>query len=110
MGARPSCGRRRRLRWPRSTFLPTAPRRARAPLASRERLGATDAEPLAPAGGEPIFRERPAIHRFPGSMASRVRDLAVHIRDRYDGDAARVWTDAHDSDELRANLGELPGF
>jgi uncharacterized HhH-GPD family protein len=80
------------------------------PLVIRERLGSIDAETLASADLEPIFRERPAIHRFPGSMASRVRDLAVHIRDRYDGDAARVWTDARDSSELRANLGELPGF
>jgi hypothetical protein len=39
-----------------------------------------------------------------------VHDLAVHIRDTYDGDAARVWTDAADSDELRANLAALPGF
>ena len=43
-------------------------------------------------------------------MAKRVHDLAVHVRDRYDGDAARVWTDAADSDELRANLAALPGF
>ena len=59
---------------------------------------------------EPVFRERPAIHRFPGAMAQRVHDLAVHIRDTYDGDAARVWTDAADADELRANLQALPGF
>ena len=43
-------------------------------------------------------------------MAQRVHDLAVHIRDDYDGDAARVWTDAADADELRANLAGLPGF
>ena len=43
-------------------------------------------------------------------MAQRVHDLAVHIRDTYDGDAARVWTDAADADELRANLKALPGF
>jgi hypothetical protein len=43
-------------------------------------------------------------------MAKRVHDLAVHVEDRYDGDAARVWTDAADSDELRANLEALPGF
>ena len=43
-------------------------------------------------------------------MAKRVHDLAVHVRDRYDGDAARVWTDAADADELRANLEALPGF
>jgi uncharacterized HhH-GPD family protein len=76
----------------------------------RERLGTLDAAAIADADLEPIFRERPAIHRFPGSMAEKVRALAVHIRDRYDGDAARVWNDAADSDELRANLEGLPGF
>jgi uncharacterized HhH-GPD family protein len=80
------------------------------PLALRERLGSIDAATVAAADLEPIFRERPAIHRFPGSMARRVHELAVYIRDEYDGDAARVWTDASDADELRANLGALPGF
>ena len=80
------------------------------PLALQERLGSIDAATLASADLEPVFRERPAIHRFPGNMAKRVHDLAVHVRDRYDGDAARVWTDAADSDELRANLAALPGF
>jgi len=80
------------------------------PLAIRERLGTLDAGALAEADLGPAFRERPAIHRFPGSMARRVHDLAVHIRDNYDGDAARVWTDAADSAELRANLSALPGF
>src|ERR1700751_4496829 len=80
------------------------------PLVIRERLGTLDASALAGADLEPIFRERPAIHRFPGSMARRVHDLAVHIRDRYDGDAGRVWTDAADSATLRANLAALPGF
>jgi uncharacterized HhH-GPD family protein len=80
------------------------------PLAIRERLGTLDAAALAEADLEPVFRERPAIHRFPGSMARRVHDLAAHIRDHYDGDAGRVWTDAADSAELRANLSALPGF
>ena len=80
------------------------------PLAIKERLGALDARTLAGADLETVFRERPAIHRFPGSMAQRVHDLAVHIRDTYDGDAARVWTDATTSEELRANLSALPGF
>jgi hypothetical protein len=43
-------------------------------------------------------------------MAKRTHDLAVHIRDEYDGDAARVWTDAADAGQLRANLAALPGF
>ncbi len=80
------------------------------PLALRERLGAFDARTLASAELEPVFRERPAIHRFPGSMARRVHDLAVHVLERYDGDAGRVWTDAADAKELRANLAALPGF
>jgi uncharacterized HhH-GPD family protein len=80
------------------------------PLDLKERLGSIDAATLAEADLEPVFRQRPAIHRFPGSMAKRVHDLAVYIRDTYDGDAARVWTDAADGDELRANLGALPGF
>ena len=57
-----------------------------------------------------VFRAKPAVHRYPGSMSKRVQELAVHVRDRYDGDAARVWTDAADSGELRANLEALPGF
>ncbi len=80
------------------------------PLALRERLGALDAGALASADLEPVFRERPAIHRFPAAMAQRVHDLAVHVRDEYGGDAARVWSDASDAAELRANLGALPGF
>jgi uncharacterized HhH-GPD family protein len=80
------------------------------PLVLRERLGALDAATLATADLEPVFRRRPAIHRFPGAMARRVHDLAVHVRDRYDGDAARVWTEAEDTDALRANLAALPGF
>jgi uncharacterized HhH-GPD family protein len=80
------------------------------PLALRERLGALDAATLASADLEPVFREKPAIHRFPGSMAQRVHDLAVHLRDHYDGDAARVWTEAPDAEALRANLAGLPGF
>jgi uncharacterized HhH-GPD family protein len=80
------------------------------PLELRERLGSLDAATIAGADLEPVFRERPAIHRFPGAMAQRVHDLAVHVRDRYDGDAARVWTGAADAAELRANLAALPGF
>jgi uncharacterized HhH-GPD family protein len=80
------------------------------PLAIKQRLGTLDAGALATADLEPIFRERPAVHRFPGAMAKRVQELAAHVRDHYDGDAARVWTDAADGAELRANLEGLPGF
>ena len=80
------------------------------PLVLRERLGALDATTLASAELAPVFRARPAIHRYPGSMSRRVHDLAVHVLDRYGGDAARVWTDAPDAAALRANLAALPGF
>ncbi len=80
------------------------------PLALRERLGALDAATLASADLEPAFRAPPAIHRFPASMARRVHELAVHVRDRYGGDAARIWTEAADASALRANLAALPGF
>jgi uncharacterized HhH-GPD family protein len=80
------------------------------PLDLRKRLGSIDVDTLATTDLEPAFRETPAIHRYPGAMAKRVHELAVHIREEYDGDAARVWTDAADSDELRANIAGLPGF
>jgi uncharacterized HhH-GPD family protein len=80
------------------------------PLVLKERLGTLDAGAIAAADLEPIFRERPAIHRFPGSMAKRVQDLAAHVQQTYDGDAAGVWTDATTPGELRANLNALPGF
>jgi uncharacterized HhH-GPD family protein len=80
------------------------------PLEIKKRLGTLDADTLASTDLEPVFRERPAIHRFPGSMAKRVHDLAVVIRDEYGGDAGRVWGDATDAASLRANLGSLPGF
>jgi uncharacterized HhH-GPD family protein len=80
------------------------------PFVIRERLGTLAAAALAEADLEPLFREKPAIHRFPGAMAKRVHELAVHVRDDYDGDAARVWRDAADAAELRANIEALPGF
>ena len=80
------------------------------PLALRERLGAIDATTLAEADLEPAFREKPAVHRFPGAMAKRVHDLAVHVRECYDSEAERVWSEAPDASTLRANLAALPGF
>lgn len=80
------------------------------PLELRARLGTLDAAELAAADLEPVFRRKPAIHRFPGAMAARVHDLAVHIRDEYGGDPSRVWAQATDGNELRRRLGALPGF
>jgi uncharacterized HhH-GPD family protein len=80
------------------------------PLVLRERAGTLDAAQLAAMDLEPLFRQRPAIHRFPGAMAQRVRALADHVAGVYGGDAARIWRDAASPEQLRANLEALPGF
>jgi len=80
------------------------------PLVLRERLGTLDAATIAGADLDPIFRERPAIHRFPGSMAQRVHDLAVHVVETYDGDAGRVWGEDVTPEELQRRLYALPGY
>jgi uncharacterized HhH-GPD family protein len=80
------------------------------PQVLKERLGTLDARTLAGTDLEPVFRERPVIHRFPAAMARRVRELAAHIVERHDGDAADVWTGPSTPDELRANLEALPGY
>ena len=83
------------------------------PLKLKERLGGLDAAAIAvmdPAALDAVFRERPAVHRFPGNMARRVQDLCATVVEEYGGDAARVWTDASDADDLRARISALPGF
>jgi uncharacterized HhH-GPD family protein len=80
------------------------------PLRLKERLGTLEPRKVAKADLEPLFREKPAIHRFPGSMADRVRDLAGTITDEYGGDASRIWTEAADGADLRHRIGALPGF
>jgi uncharacterized HhH-GPD family protein len=59
---------------------------------------------------EEIFRTPPALHRFPAAFAKRVQDLARVIVDRFDGDAASVWTGAKAGAELRERVSSLPGF
>lgn len=79
-----------------------------------DRLGGIDARLIA--GCDPdrfaaLFSETPAVHRFPGSMAKRVQDLAREIVDRYDGDTAGLWTQGSpDGPELLRRLKALPGF
>ena len=80
------------------------------PLVIRERIGTLDAAKLADADLDVVFRERPAIHRFPGAMASKVQELAAIVRDEYGDDASRLWTEAADADDLRRRIGSLPGF
>jgi uncharacterized HhH-GPD family protein len=79
-----------------------------------ERLGGT-LDPATVAATDPDelegrFRDKPALHRYPGSMAKRVHALAVDLVERYDGDAAAVWRDVEDGAELKRRLTELPGF
>jgi uncharacterized HhH-GPD family protein len=80
------------------------------PLRIKQRVGTLDPATLARTDLEPAFREKPAVHRFPGSMATRVRDLAQVVADDYGGDAARIWTEAHGADDLRRRIAALPGF
>jgi uncharacterized HhH-GPD family protein len=83
------------------------------PLEIRRRLGHLDAPRIAatdPETLDAVFRERPAIHRFPGSMAERVRALCAAIAAGYGGDAGRVWSEARDGRDLEARLLGLPGI
>ena len=80
------------------------------PLRLKERLGTLEPRAVADADLEPFFREKPAIHRFPGTMAERVRDLAATVADVYGGDASRIWTEAADGADLRERISALPGF
>src|SRR5213082_4103383 len=80
------------------------------PLRIKQRLGTLDPKELARTDLEPAFREKPAVHRFPGTMATRVQDLAAVVADEYGGDASRIWRDATDAADLRRRIAALPGF
>ena len=85
----------------------------RGPYDLRQRLGHLDARKIArmdPVKLEAIFRERPAIHRFPAAMAHRVQELCQAIVRDYQGDAARIWEGAPDATTLAKRLAALPGF
>jgi uncharacterized HhH-GPD family protein len=59
---------------------------------------------------EAAFKDKPALHRFPGSMARRTQELCRHIVEHHDGDAASIWADVDDGAELRRRLRALPGY
>ena len=83
------------------------------PLELKRRLGFLDAAKIAaldPATLDEVFRRRPALHRFPGSMATKVQALCAAISRDYDNDAARIWTEAKDGKDLERRLLGLPGF
>lgn len=83
------------------------------PYELRRRLGTLDAAALATMEYEPFeaaFRTPPALHRFPGNMAKRVRELCAVVAEQYGGDASSVWTGAADARDLHARLMALPGI
>jgi uncharacterized HhH-GPD family protein len=83
------------------------------PLKLQQRLGTLAPAEIAatdPVRLEELFREKPAIHRFPGAMAGRVHELAAVVAEDYGGDAERLWAEARDGAELRARISSLPGF
>lgn len=83
------------------------------PWELRTRLGHLDARKIAatdPGELDKVFRERPAIHRFPGSMAGKVAALCAAIAERYDNDASRIWREATDGRDLERRLLDLPGI
>src|SRR5262245_6235337 len=85
----------------------------RGPFTLNERLGGLDPTAVAamsPDEVEAVFKSKPAVHRFPGSMAKRAHALAQVIVDEYGGDAEAVWRDAPTGDDLYARLHALPGF
>jgi uncharacterized HhH-GPD family protein len=91
----------------------TVPTAFSGPQKLKDRVGSLDAGTIAsmdPVRLEAAFRERPAIHRFPGAMAKRVQELCAVVADEYGGDASRVWTEAADAADLRKRIGALPGF
>ncbi len=83
------------------------------PWELRARLGHLDARRIAetdPAELDRVFRDRPALHRFPGSMATKVQALCAAIARDYAGDASRIWGEARDGRDLQARLLALPGI
>jgi uncharacterized HhH-GPD family protein len=91
----------------------TVPAAFAGPLKLRRRLATLEPHAIAgmdPGALEAAFRERPAVHRFPGSMAKRVQELCAVVAEEYGGRAERVWSEAADADALRARLEALPGF
>jgi uncharacterized HhH-GPD family protein len=85
------------------------------PYTIARRLGSDDLDAHAIAAHDPegfaaLLAEKPAVHRYPGSMATRVQQLCRYLVDTYDGDASAVWDGVDDGAELLARLRALPGF
>lgn len=84
------------------------------PLVLRDRLGKDlDAADIAAADQESleaVFKEKPALHRFPGSMAKRVQAVCEHIVDKYDGSVTGLWEGVNSADAMMERLLAIPGF
>ena len=84
------------------------------PIKIRERTGTIDAAELAAIAPDDLisaFRETPAVHRYPGSMAGRVQELCRIVADDWENNAANLWTrDAPDGKTVLRRLKSLPGF
>jgi uncharacterized HhH-GPD family protein len=83
------------------------------PATLRDRLGHLDARRMAAMPVDEfvtICATKPAIHRFPSSMGTRVHELCRALTEHYDGDGAQVWAGVTSGDELYRRLRELPGF
>jgi uncharacterized HhH-GPD family protein len=80
------------------------------PYVLKQRAGTLDPKKLAKMDLAEFFTEKPAIHRFPGAMAERVRELAAVVAEDYGGDASRIWTEAKDGADLKKRISALPGF
>jgi uncharacterized HhH-GPD family protein len=84
------------------------------PYRLRERLGrdldAADIARIDPGEFEALFKQTPALHRFPGSMAKRVQAMCAQIAERFDNDPASIWNGAEDAKGLAESLGSLPGW
>ncbi|MFK0049127.1 HhH-GPD-type base excision DNA repair protein [Streptomyces sp. NPDC090741] len=85
------------------------------PYTIAQRMGADDLDAHAIAAQDPdsfaaLLSEKPAVHRYPGSMAKRVQQLCAYLVEHYDGDAEAIWRDVRTGDELLKRLKELPGF
>ncbi|MEU2432326.1 HhH-GPD-type base excision DNA repair protein [Streptomyces sp. NPDC007861] len=85
------------------------------PYTIAQRLGTDDLDAHAIAAHDPeafaaLLSEKPAVHRYPGSMAKRIQQLCQYLVDEYDGDATALWRDVATGKELLARLNALPGF
>ncbi|MET7539140.1 HhH-GPD-type base excision DNA repair protein [Streptomyces sp. NPDC005507] len=79
------------------------------------RLGADDLDAHEIASYDPeafaeLLATKPAVHRYPGSMAKRIQQLCQYLVEHYDGDASAVWESVKDGRELLKRLNDLPGF